>query len=211
MLQLQRDIRKFKRGEERALRRAAQVATTTSRSRFRSQLSGRPHAPARPGRQTTGGNFARMIRWQIEPYKRGGVEGTVVAFQVEELQGRAPYWLIQEIGTGESARILDTGETKTVRSQRGRMLSRYLVWADVAGTYDVDLGERQGSRGSGARQQLMSYKDVKNAPLKVDLEPRRIGKEIEGKNYIRTGGRQANQQYQDTLLGLARQVFDKPR
>lgn len=193
---LSRGVREFKRGQSRALNRARQVATTQSRATFQSSLSGRPHVPKREGRPTTGGRFGKMLLWEKE--EQDGE--TFVAFQVSELEGQAPYWLIQEIGTGESAMILDRRQTVSVKSQRGRLISPTLTWADAQGNYDVSQGRRD--------QQLRSLQDVKNAPLRIDMDELRIKKEIEGKHYIREGGMQANTQYQASLLELARRTFE---
>lgn len=204
--ELRRAAREFEKSHDRAINRAVQTATTRSRAQFRSSLSGRAHAPARPDRPTTDGHFAQLIRWGRQDGRAGSMRAassagdTYVAFQLEELEGRAPYWLIQEIGTGETATILDRGERRSVRAQRGRKIPRTMVWADAAGNYEAP-------RGDLGNQQLMSYKDVVGAPLKMDLEPTRIRKEIEGKHYIQAGGRQANEEYRATLLGLANRLF----
>lgn len=195
---LERSMRDFTKRHERALNRAVQTATTRSRGTWQSRLSGRPHVPSRPGRPTTGGNFARMISWQRE---RQG-KHQYVAFQKEALEARAPYWLIQEIGTGQSATILDTQTGVSVRSQRGRRISPTLVFADAKGAYASPSASRRSD-------QIRSVSDVKNAPLQPDLEGIVIKREIEGKHYIREGGQQANAQYRDTLMTLARDTFRK--
>lgn len=202
---LRSNVRKFEQGHERALNRAVQTATTRSRAQFRKMLSGRAHAPARPDRPTTDGHFAQLIRWDRQVGRAGAMRGaasagdTFVAFQLEELEGRAPYWLIQEIGTGETATILDRGETRSVKAQRGRLISPNLVWADVAGNYDVPRAPMG--------QQLRTLQDVKGLPMRMDLEEIRIKKEIDGKHYIRAGGMQANAEYRASLLGLAERLF----
>lgn len=193
----------FRREVPRLTDRAARQATAISRSTFQSKLSGRPHVPSRPGRPTTGGSFPNLLQWRPVQTR----QGTYVAFNIAQLEGRAPYWLIQEIGTGNSATILDTGERRSVKSQTGRMISRTLTWADASATYDVPLSERART----VPQQLMSVKDVKNAPLAIDLEPQRIRKEIEGKHYIRDGGMHANREYQLSLESLARRTFSNRR
>lgn len=191
----------FRREVPRQTQRAAQRATAISRSTFQSKLSGRPHVPPRPGRPTTGGQFPNLLQWTPQQTQ----EGTFVAFNLGQLAGRAPYWLIQEIGTGRSATILNTGERVGVRSQVGRPIPRTLSWADASASYDVPLSERTRQ----APQQLMSVRDVKNAPLMMDLEPQRIRKEIEGKHYIRDGGMHANREYQLSLESLARRAFSR--
>lgn len=187
--------------------RAAQQATTASRRTFTSRLSGRPSSTNKD-RASTNGAFGSLIRWERQE-SRG--KGTFVAFQVDELAGRAPYWLIQEIGTGESATILDTGETRSVKSQAGRLISRYLVWADAAATYEVPLGDQVRANLNIGKQQLYSVRDVKNAPFAPDLEPQRIRNEIEGKHYIQSGGRQANRELRTSLISLAQRTLSKPR
>lgn len=193
----------FRREVPRLTDQAAQRATTISRNTFQSKLSGRPPAKSRPGRPTTSGGFPNLLQWR--PVKAR--EGTYVAFNLTQLEGRAPYWLIQEIGTDSSATILDTGERRAVKSQAGRVISRNLVWADAAATYNVPLSQRART----SPEQLMSVRDVKNAPLAMDLEPQRIRKEIEGKHYIRDGGMHANREYRLSLESLARRTFSKPR
>lgn len=195
---LERNLRNFTKRHERAMNRAVQTATTRSRAQFQSRLSGRPHVPARPGRPTTGGNFGRMIKWQRE--RLGKHE--YVAFQEEDLAARAPYWLIQEIGTGQSAMITDIQTPVSVRSQRGRRISPSLTFADAQGNYAPPQPGRQD-------QQIRSLSDVKMAPFRADLDAIVIKREIEGKHFIRDGGHQANDQYRSTLLSLARDTFRK--
>lgn len=198
-----RDLKKradeFAVEAEKHLKRAAQRATSASRSRFQTGRVGRHPVPSRVRRRSTMGAFARHIRWDV---RKDDAEGhSYVAFQKEELQGVAPYWLIQEIGTGNSATVLDTGERKSVKSQIGRRIAPTLVWADVDQNYQVPSGTRT--------EQLMSYKDVKNVPLMMDLEPQFIKREIQPKGYIREGGFRANAEYQANLLDLARRTFAK--
>lgn len=237
---VRRDVAKFRQSNRRIQAQAAAFSTGVSRDTFRRKLSGRPSIPSRPGRPSTMGSFARLIRWQAENHD--GID--FVQFQIAILEQDAPYWLVQELGTGESGRILDDslsgasykgtqrGAAKiqsqikggqrpeggsgvvSVKSQRGRMISRYLTWAQAAGnpnqrnyTFDVNI-----SRGAGPQhgtQQLMYYKDVRNAPLKMDLDPMRIKKEIEGKHFIRDGGRAGLGFYRDSLMTLAQQTFAK--
>jgi hypothetical protein len=220
LTKLLRSVDDFRKKSDTALKRAALVATGLSQNQFRSTLGNgkgksRPTVAKRQGRPTTRGGFSKLIRWQ-----EGG-DG-VVEFQRTTLEQAAPYWLIQEIGTGEEAVIRSgnvgdqAAEAKAVRvkAQSGRPISRYLTWADVSlrfagsgmtrtqGNYDVN-------RSGVVNQQLMSYKDVTNAPLKQDLEPMRIGKEIEGKHFIQMGGSVANEEYRASLLTLARDTFSK--
>lgn len=235
------DVAKFRQANRRIQAQAAAFATGVSQATFRRKLSGRPSVPSRPGRPSTGGSFPRLIRWEPESFD--GID--FVQFQIAILENEAPYWLVQEIGTGESGRILDDslsgvsyrgsqrGAAKiqsqikggqspeggsgivSVQSQTGRAISRYLTWAQATGnsaqgkTYTFDVNVSEGSGPQYGTQQLMYYKDVRNAPLKMDLEPQRIKKEIEGKHYIRDGGRAGLGFYRDSLMSLAQQTFAK--
>jgi hypothetical protein len=216
LTRLMRSIDKFNRSNEALLTRAAAMATGVSQDQFRKKLSKRPTVPERTGRPTTKGGFSKLIRWQKD---QGFVQ-----FQQATLEEAAPYWLIQEIGTGEEAVIRSgspgerssllgapdmSGLAVSVKSQKGREISPSLTWAEVTGSgaqqqfeYDVNLPDKRN-------QQLMSYRDVMNAPLKQDLEPMRIGQEIEGKHFIQRGGSIANQEYRASLLSLARETLRK--
>lgn len=221
---LQRQANEFRRENQRVLKQSADLSTGVSRDTFRRKLSGRPTIDSRQGRPSTMGNFHRLIHWMHEHYD--GID--FVQFQLGRLEQEAPYWLIQEIGTGQSGRILDDTlsgvsykgsersamqQTKggseggsgvvSVQSQRGRVISRYLTWAGASGNYDVNQREKRGT------QQLRYYKDVRNAPLKMDLDPQRITKEIEGKHYLRDGGRAGLSHMRGNLLSMARNTFQK--
>ena len=197
---MRRGIRQFRQGNQRAINRAVQTANTRSRAQFRSRLSGRPSVAKRDGRPTTSGNFARLITWASGDFN--GNPGVV--FQRSALSGRAPYWLIQEVGTGprSASRILDTGEGIAIPSQRGRMLPVTLQWATAQGQYDVP---RSGER----KQQLRTLSDLKGRPFDDEANSIVIKKEIQGKRYLTVGGRQANEEYRDSLLQLARRTLER--
>lgn len=238
---VRKDVAKFRQSNKRIQAQSAAFATGVSRDTFKRKLSGRPTIPGRAGRPSTGGQFDRLIRWEAE--SQDGID--FVQFQIAVLEQDAPYWLIQEIGTGESGRILDDslsgvsykgtqrGAAKiqqqlkggdrpqggsgivSVKAQTGRMISRYLTWADATGSpgqqnysFDVNVSAGGGSPQYGT-QQLMSYRQVRNAPMKMDLEPQRIKKEIDGKHYIRDGGRAGLGFYRGSLMSLAQETFRK--
>lgn len=227
---VRRDVAKFRQANKRVQAQSAAFATGVSRDTFKRKLSGRPSIPGRQGRPTTGGQFDRLIRWEAE--SSDGFD--FVQFQIAILENEAPYWLIQEIGTGESGRILDDSLSGllargggpgqlpqggsgivSVKAQSGRLISRYLTWSSATGsgsqqnyTFDVNVSSGSGQNQYGT-QQLMSYRDVRNAPLKMDLDPMRIKKEIEGKHYIRDGGRAGLGFYRESLISLARNSFAK--
>jgi hypothetical protein len=201
---LMKKINKFNRTNDRLLTTAVNQATLQSQQQFQKELgngtgTSRPSIESDPkrGRKSTKGGFTKLIKWR--KYKG------YVQFQRVSLEAAAPYWLVQEIGTGKDAVMYsgdDGGTSINIPSQQGRVIPGSLVWADAQGQYDTP---RPGVRN----QQLMSYKDVIGAPYKQDLEPMRIGREIEGKHYIQRGGSVANAAYQTSLLSLAQDLFGK--
>lgn len=185
-------------GNKRALQQAARIATEASQSRFQRKLSGRPTVDPRPGRRTTQGTFGSYLVWQ--PEKIG--KHHYARFQHEDLEAAAPYWLIQEIGTGNSARILDQGRTVSIKSQRGREISPTLSFADATGSY------QRPSASRFREDQITTLKQAKNVPI----EPRRrtiIQKEIEPKGFVRKGGHVGLSQYRKDLRQLMKQAFDR--
>jgi hypothetical protein len=181
----------FVDSHETHLQRAASMATGVSQETFRRRLVGRASVPDRMGRPTTQGGFAQSIQWFAD-------DDEYVRFERDVLENIAPYWLIQEIGTGEQANIVDEGRAVTIKSQLGRQISRFLIWAE-GGQYSP----------VGTTDQLMAYRDVRNAPYRQDLDNQRIGREIEGKHYVQQGGRVANAVYRQSLLSLAQRTFSK--
>ena len=185
---LKRDIRKFEDGARKAADNAAERATSVSRATFRSRLSGRPTTNlSRPKRPSTQGAFASHVNWSPKG------DGHSVALGVSELEGAAPYWIIQEIGTGKSANInkgsQGTGtrapRSVSVRRQAGRILPRGLIWSG-------------------------------NNPPKDQVEPRqgrpgpRVGvirNEIKGKGYVRIGGNAGFRLYDRELEEAWRGAF----
>lgn len=172
---------------------AAKVATDTSRTVFSSHLSGRPLAPPRPGRKTTGGGFANDLEWL--PTTKGNIE-----FDVLGIEGQAPYYLIQEIGTGKSAVILNPPGSIAIRSQRGRLINLGLQWAD--GT-----GQAPSRPGHGGLQQIYATADLNMSKSHGRLRRIRIRREIKGKHFIRDGGIEGFSYLDSTLRADAQRIF----
>ena len=167
------DARIFTEGAHAAARMAAEKATTESREIFNRRLSKRPNTNlARPSRPTTKGKFASHIAWTAtKDAERDGFKA-----DTERLSAAAPYWLVQEIGSGASASIgkVRGGQGRsgprekgniTIPKQAGRILPRGLVWSGNNPPND-QIEPRQGRPG-----------------------PRiTIRNEIKGKGYMRIGG-----------------------
>lgn len=122
----------------------------------------------------------------------------MVRLDLEALQRVAPYWLIQEIGTGKNATVeapgrgqqgaqaimhdvLHVGPVK-VKSQAGRKIPSGLVWSGTGGNDQIVPGPR--------------------------TQPITIRREIEGKHYLRTGGKQGFNRYTVELENAFRNAFD---
>jgi len=196
----------LERAEREIAQAAAMQATAKSRARFTSKLGvgaygsggkGRPTVAPRPGRPTTQGAFASHIAWSPSP--------TGVEMRVDQLQKVAPYWLIQEIGTGSSAKVARGGLGKlrggqgrsgpreagnvSVKSQAGRRLPRSLHWG---------LGS-----GKPGTDQLIPGPSI---------VPMRIREEIRGKHYIQRGGVLGFALYERELEQAFLRIFgDHPR
>ncbi|HET6914973.1 MAG TPA: hypothetical protein VFH56_02675 [Acidimicrobiales bacterium] len=159
---------------------AATEATAESKVIYQRWHSGRPLAPARKGRPTTGGTFADLLLWQ-----RTG--SGMVEFDLAGLESRAPYAIIQEIGTGQSATVLGGGGSYSVSSQVGRRISPHLYWADSAGgaaSRPLTARNRAAQRSSGA----IGMQQLFERPPGQFGRAGRIRREIKGKHFIRDGG-----------------------
>lgn len=178
---------------------AAAAATDASRSRFLSQLSGRPSGPSRAGRLSTGGTFGTDILWS-----RG--TGGSIEFDL----ARLPFYaLIQEIGTGQQASMKAgaPGGARTVASidvpsQYGREISANLYWGSGPGG--------QASRAqAGRRDQQLYYASELNAKSVAMLSRRkkRIRREIKGKHFIAVGSETGFVELATRLTDEARRIF----
>ena len=198
-------VRTFRQAEKRAAAEAAQIATRTSRASFHYL---RPPAGAqRPGRESTGGRFPDYLEWEVDP-RSGQVE-----LALQELETRAPHWIILEIGTGERAQMRVGGDTdgaggsigprarlRTIPTQRGRRIHPSLVFADGPGGKYSPPGAERG-------QQLFARSRVIGAPR------RRLGivikREIEGQHFVQKGAEAGFRHYRQSVLAAARNAFQK--
>lgn len=197
-------INAFEAAHQAALARAAATATDRSRSVFRAGLSGRPHD--RPGsgwRPTTNGRFDTHIKW--------AVNNGAVRFNAAPLKAKAPYYLIQEIGTGSSATAYGTtvnngkisgSASISIKSQKGRFISPRLLWGTSLG------GAPTRSFGSTGTDQLYpaSLLDPSRV-LNFRSSRKKIRREIKAKQYIAKGGRTGFYQYRTRMLAEKRKIF----
>lgn len=175
---------------------AAKVATDMSRNVFASSnMMKRPLAPPRQGRPTTDGTFRTLLVWDPDHANNS------IVFDTQRIRSRAPYYLIQEIGTGQSARILNPPGTLTVPSQRGRLISANLLWATGPGASPA----APGRNGAGALEQLYLVTDLNNATRRS--RRMRIRREIKGKHYLRDGGIEGFRVLSEGLKADAQRIF----
>ena len=206
---LKNRIQKFLDGEEKARKEAAVNATRLSRRIIRSSYK-RPTAPARVGRSSTGGKLAERLQWKASK------DQALVELNYSELDRRAPHWIIQEIGTGQRATVKragkrnpqgrpqrDSGYVRTVRRQRGRLISSGLAFGTgPSGAYQPP--------GSAAGQQLYPIQNLSGRPpLQQRRRPIVISREIEGKHFVRDGGVQGFREYRSSVRAAARSAFER--
>lgn len=166
---------------------AADVATAESRTVYQRWHSGRPNPPARKGRATTGGTFADLLIWNR---KSNGM----IEFDMAALRSRTPtntgnfsYALIQEIGTGQSARILGSQSgAVAVPSQRGRRISPSLMWSDGGGGNSRPMTAK--NRLAAQKSGTFGMQNLFERPQGTFGRAGLIRREIRGKHFIRDGG-----------------------
>lgn len=191
--------------DAKARKAAAQRATEVSRKSF---VYVRPaNAPKRAGRSSTGGKIRSKMVWKTDD-NTGSVR-----LDVGRLDSAAKHWLIHEIGTGERASIMRGGSpnprgrakagsayVRTVRKQRGRLISSGLAFGSGPGGRYSPPGARRG-------QQLYPFSSL------TDVTPFRrrralvIGREIKGQHFIKKGGTEAFREYRGSALAAARSAF----
>jgi hypothetical protein len=185
---------------------AATAATKESRAVYTRWLGKRPLAPARPGRPTTMGNFVNDITWERDG--KGYID-----FDVDRM---APYYLIQEIGTGQSATILaPPGKppgSVSVKYQTGRRIPMSLYWAPGPGataSKQMSTKDRKLPNGAvGTNDQLYLSTQVNaNAAAAARKRPMTIRREIKGKHYLRDGGLTGFNTLADGLSADAKRIF----
>lgn len=179
---------------------AATAASSESRVVFNRWLGERPVAPPRLGRPTTSGAFASYLEWKRDG--KGNIE-----FDVPGINSQAPYWLIQEIGTGQSARITNPTGQVSVRSQRGRHIPMSLYWASGPGaaTTRPTSGKQRQAGGIGF-QQLYPISGV-TGHSGASQRAGTIRREIKGKHYLRDGGREGFDVLRTQLFKHANKAF----
>lgn len=209
---LLKNIKKLSRENADLLQQAADEATRASRTQFSSERSGRPFTSPRRGRRTTQGRFESHIMW-ID-----GLEH--VFFDEEELEAAAPYYLINEVGTGtrgagiryrHDAQGNVTGSRVEFPSQKGRYIAPGLAWGDSGNVvnsktsrYRQDQIHRTASLtlGPGARRGRGAVNPLRTQRV-------RISREIPPKHYIREGAVAGFKSYAQPLRNAARTTFDR--
>lgn len=208
--QLQTRVRALLDAERSARLQAAQTATTTSR---RNVKRIRDLAPPRKGRYH---GLQDALQWQA-------TKGGMVQLDMNRLNTNFKPWLVQEIGTGQSAteKLADKpnpigrpakGATyvKTVKSQLGRRISPGLVFASRGGHF-----QRPSAALRNSGQQLYLRRQVTGAPARFDRATRRsepgirISKEIKGQHFVQKGGREGFREYRNSVLAAARSQLRK--
>lgn len=171
---------------------AAKQATVVSRATFNTNLNvrGRPYAPLRAGRPTTMGHFASDIIWALEGKGLIGIDLT----QLER------YALILEIGTGESAKILNPPGELFIPKQYGREISAKLFWASGKRT------PAKKAEGGVSGDQLFYASDL-STTKNVSPRKKHIHKEIEGKHFLQAGGRAGYLELSQGLVDEAKRIF----
>lgn len=148
--------------------------------------------------------------------------GSGVGLALNELNAKFPIWLVHEIGTGERAVQRVAGQPnpvgrpgrgssyiKTVKSQRGRAISNFYVFASRGGQYSPP--------GSARGQQLYARSMVKGAPVRYDPQTQRsaanirITREIRGQHFVQKGGQAGFREYRESVLAAARSQLKKRR
>ena len=157
----------------------------------------RPGAPPRLGRAGT----LRNLRWKT---MTGGVE-----FDMAQADRAAPWWIVQEIGTGKRATI-GAGKTtfgRSVRSQKGRLIPNSLAWSTApGGTYSAP---RSHERGAPSNEQLQLAINLRGVP---NLAGRRlfIRNEIPAQHFVKQGADKGFGGYRRSVLSAARAAFNRP-
>lgn len=198
--------------EARARRVAAKVATRVTRETWHYKRPGHM-VPDRENRQSTGGRFAEALQWRAS----GNIPE--VAFDLTTANHRAQYWIIQELGTGESAVLKRAGSPNphgrprtganyvvSIPKQTGRFISPNLGWADAEGGVLT-------APGAGAGQQLYLISKLTGPRGGKARRNRKrklyIGHEITGQHMVQAGGREGFRQYNDQVLAAARRAFTR--
>lgn len=205
---IEQRIESFLRMHNRARGQAAKIATESTRMhwRFNNPAPARPPAAPRKGRPTTRGKLPSLLEWKVT------ADG-MVTFQRRQVEARAPYWIIHEIGTGNKATIRTAGAKNPVgrpkkgsnyvvevKSQKGRLLPKHLVWSRDRQRYDPT-----------APSQLFPRRGMSGVPR---FDPKRrqyISREIHGRHMVQVGGRMGRNYLHREMTNAFKQVFNHRR
>lgn len=214
---LLRNMQKLAKTNARLLEQSANEATKVSRDTFSSRRSGRPFTTERPGRRTTRGRLENHILW-IDGLDR-------VVLDEDELEEVAPYYLINEVGTGPKGAGMRfrhdkdwnlVAERIEFPSQKGRYIKPGLAWGNN-GNYVPSKSKRSGQDQIHRAANLTIRRTGRSRrrggagvnPLRT---PRvRISKEIQPKHFIKEGGKAGYGAYAQPLRDAARATFDRKR
>jgi hypothetical protein len=193
-------LRAFTALELKARREAAAEATRVTKGAFRHT---RPVPPARAGRDSTGGHLTDFLRWGVTNNAEGGV-----VFDVKGADSKAPHWIIQEVGTGRSAKISDpvrskgvaTVSVRSIPSQKGRRIRGLVFASGPGGTYSPP-GARRG-------EQLYPINTIRGVPPGRTI---RIRREIKGQHMVRKGGQAGFRLYRQQVATAARRTLASRR
>lgn len=197
---LNRRIQKFVDAEKRALNMAARAATTSTRANVRYR---RDVIAPRPGRSSTGGRMKQALQWRVKDGQ--------VAFDMAKADREAPHWIIQNVGTGNTATLRTANKPNpTGRPKKGAAYQRRIpsqVGRPIAPGLVFATGGKYSQPGSRRDEQLHLISRVSGAPpVPVRM---RIKKEIAPQRFVNRGGEHGFHEYEQSVLAAARQSFRK--
>lgn len=211
--ELAKRIARFEEQIATARREAAATATAKSKAAVKRI---RPIADPRPGRNYE--PIQNNLRWASGTSQ----DQDLVRLDTKSLDQKSRHWIIQNIGTGNSAVVHQAGRpnpqgrpakdstyVKSIKSQRGRRISAGLVFATgPAGQYTPP--------GQGSGQQLYLRSKVsggargRSAWTRTHSQPGIIiRREIRPQRFVQAGAKQGFRQYRESVLSAARTAFEK--
>lgn len=203
----------LERATENAAKSAAAEAQRVSKDKAKAI---RPPAPPRPGRAQAPGALARAINWKAV--------GTDVVLDRQALDKQVPWWVVQEIGTGNTATAQSGEDTDgpnrvgqgrpakkntnvaggkhfKVKKQRGRLIPGTLAFGNAGGQWQAP---KRGRRSD----QLFPMSSLKGGPSGPG-RPLVIRNEIPPKRFIQTGAREGFRDYRNDVVAAARATLAK--
>lgn len=208
LIEARKAAKRFREGLPRAMNLSSIAAESAAKVRFASRLSDRIRAETSEsrGRAQAAGGLASHIRYQVNKNITVSLDRKKLDRATRVRKGH-PYWMIQEIGTGQSAayKTVDAqGEVKShsfaIKSQVGRRLPRGLQWHEGGGVYVPPL--------ASVRTHQIEVFDPSNTTLTEQQRFMRtrhqiqIRREIQGKHYIKRGTSRGAQVLRDELNQL---------